>query len=889
MTWVAWGKLQRNADGQVCESLDLVSHCIDVAAVVHALLELPTIRERMEHLAGRALAPSDILRLTVLAFLHDIGKASRGFQSKWFDDLQQRLRWLDGVDLGACGHIFPVAALLHIDSLTERFATVFPLQPIYNWHGTEQLELWLAAISHHGNPISCDSLKKDRGPVRHVRCWHATDTYNPWDTLELLGETAQQIWPDAFVGDARALPISPAFTHAFAGLVSLADWVGSDTHEQAFPYALASTGERWEASFARARQVLKDKRINMVALQAQLRENPRGFGNVFRDPITGKAYSASPLQAAMDDRALGPLVVVEAETGSGKTEAALWRFKALFEQGKVDSLAFVLPTRVSAVQICQRIERFMASLFPDVQTRPNVVLAVPGYLRVDGVDAIERLPGFEVLWPDQEVEQLAHLRWAAENCKRYLAAACAVGTVDQVLLSGLTVRHAHLRGFSLLRSLLVVDEVHASDRYMVRILQQVVQRQVEAGGHALLLSATLGIASRDELIALGQSTIPQQAAVRERACYPAITDASGSRAIPGTGRTKRVNVDLRAWMSEPEQIADCACQAVASGARVLIVRNMVKSVIEVQQAVEAALGPDHPALFRCRQVVCPHHGRFAAPDRQLMDDAVTESFGKTSPTGARILCGSQTLEQSLDIDCDFLITDLAPMDILLQRFGRLHRHGERTRPPAYRQPRAIVLTPDNRDLGPALASRRSQHGIGGQVYENVLSIEATWRELAQRSVLQIPDHNRELIERCTDPETLRDLATELGEQWRGHWAQIEGKEQARATEAEVQSLNWHEDWNEVRFPAVGEQRIRTRLGADSLRVRFSETVISPFGMELQEMTVPEWIAGQLNANDAQVTVPNADPAGFSFSLGTRKLNYSRHGFYQTQELFFPGG
>lgn len=867
MDWIPWAKLRREErDGPVTGSLDLVSHCLDVAAVARALLELPVVRRRLERLAGRALSTRDLDRLTVLSFAHDLGKASRGFQSKKLSS-QERSLWLGRVRFDECGHTTIMAALFPggDDALHARFCAIFPLDSIQRWHGDNGFALLLASISHHGSPIRGDEY---RGVMRET--WLPNAQYDPFIALQALGDEAKRLWPGAFADDGELLPPSPAFVHAFAGLVSLADWIGSEDAPHAFPYELAPARERWPIALDTARRVLRDKRIDLRELRTSLATQAPVFADVF-------PFQPSALQQRMADPALGPMVVVEAETGSGKTEAALWRFKTLFERGKVDSLAFVLPTRVSAVQIEQRIEAFMRGLFPGDQPRPNVVLAVPGYLRADGVDAIERLPGWHVHWPDSQDEQIAHRRWAAENSKRYLAASCAVGTIDQVLLSGLKTRHAHLRGFALLRSLLVVDEVHASDRYMISVLKTVLGRHVSAGGHALLLSATLGVAARDELFALGRRTPLRDAGERESAPYPAVTDENGSQEIPSDKPGKCVGIILKPWMHEPEKIAARAAEAAAQGGRVLVVRNTVNGVIEVQRALEAALGLGNPALFRCRGVACPHHGRYAADDRRLLDQAVNEQFGKDSPAGARVLCGSQTLEQSLDIDADLLITDIAPMDVLLQRLGRSHRH-VRLRPEAFSRARVIVLTPSERDLGPVLRNPRGHHGLGS-VYRNLLSIEATWRQLHARPELQIPDDNRELVERCTDPETLSLLAEQSGDVWQRHWQDVEGKGRAQDGEAWMQALDWGEEWDELAFPSAGEERVRTRLGTDALRVQFTEPVVSPFGQTLKEIAVPAWMVRE---------VPTVPVSGFEttafhdedavvFAFGETRLRYDRSG------------
>jgi CRISPR-associated endonuclease/helicase Cas3 len=159
---------------------------------------------------------------------------------------------------------------------------------------------------------------------------------------------------------------------------------------------------------------------------------------------------------------LGKLLILESETGSGKTEAALWRFAWLFQAGHVESLYFALPTRVAATQLYNRTLQFAASLWRETgQEPPLVVRALAGYESADGKSIEARLPDFKVLWSDRPDDHRAHTRWAAESSKRYLAAPLAVGTIDQALLSALQVRHAHMRHSLLSRSLLVVDEVHA--------------------------------------------------------------------------------------------------------------------------------------------------------------------------------------------------------------------------------------------------------------------------------------------------------------------------------------------------------------------------------------------------------------------------------------------
>ena len=875
---VAWGKLHRDEAANVVDTLGLIEHSIDVAAVTSRLLVLPTILNRFERFAGRTLSKTDCARLGLLAFLHDLGKTCTGFQSKSLD-AEARQRLLDIANISGsgieCGHTAVIGALLHHTARLHRLAEIVCIGEIDAWDG---LDHWLAAVSHHGRPLNYESLRQH--PIPQLsQTWQAVSSYDPWENLAALGSAAKQLFPDSFADDAAPLPQQPEFVHAFAGLVSLADWIGSDARPHAFPYDLGQGLDRWPAALNRAKGLLRGMCIDVEPIRADLRNHQPAFADIFVDR-DNRPFQPTALQAVMDRTDLGPLIIAESETGSGKTEAALWRFKALFEQGEVDSLAFLLPTRVSAVQIEQRVRTFIQRVFPNETLRPNILLALPGYWQVDGVEAEGLLPEFKVLWPDGEDEAILHKRWVAENTKRYLAACCAVGTIDQLLLSGLQTRHAHLRGFAALRSLLVVDEVHASDAYMARILENVLQRHRRAGGHALLLSATLGLATRDRL--LGRNDRDRHHEDPSDAPYPCITHAGGEFGLESTGRSKTVHVECQHWLDEPEQIADRAVAAARLGARVLVVRNTVNAAIETQSAIEARLDTDHSLLFRAGSgdgVVCLHHGRYAAGDRRVLDRAVETSFGKQAPNQGRILVGTQTLEQSLDIDADLLITDLAPIDVLLQRIGRIHRHHFRTRPTGFERACAVVLTPTNRDLLAYLPRGRSRHGIGPErAYENLSSLDATWTLLEENQLLTIPDQNRELVEFATDPERLKLVADSRGGDWPQAWGDAVGAHIAGRQASGTVLCRWNKPWDDSDFPD-DERRIQTRLGIAAVRLELLDQCVSPFGTNLQELAIPHWMLKK--SEDALVLSQSASDGELVIETTGGTFHYNRHGLART--------
>jgi hypothetical protein len=246
------------------------------------------------------------------------------------------------------------------------------------------------------------------------------------------------------------------FWHAYLGLLQLADWTGSDEALDAFPYSEVSDGPRLLFARERARSLLARIGFDAAPLRDAL-PSDLSFDAVSSHPPTD-------IQLATAE-APGPVVVLEAETGSGKTEAALWRFAALLAAGKVEGLYFALPTRVAASQIHARVQATLDRLFPEAKF--EAVRALPGDAMA-GTATVRRLPNFDAQWSDDPDEIVRRSRWAAEQPKRFLAAPIAIGTIDQALLGAVVVKHAQMRSFCLSRALLVVDEVHASDGYMER-------------------------------------------------------------------------------------------------------------------------------------------------------------------------------------------------------------------------------------------------------------------------------------------------------------------------------------------------------------------------------------------------------------------------------------
>lgn len=885
----AWGKLDRShADRATAPRLSLVAHCLDVAAVVQALLVLPTWRKRLERLAGQSLTDLDVDRFTVLAFLHDVGKAGAGFQSKGLS-ADQQTRWTREQQ----GHTRVVAPLLGFAPEFAAHREALGVEAIRRWGGPSEpaqqpiVDLWLASISHHGEPIAFDEDMRALAHAPNPTWTTSFDGYAPLDELSRLRITAETLWPTAFASESLSKHVNPGVIHAFAGIVSLADWIGSDTRH--FPFDLAAQDlRRWPCSQRAAGQALKAMRIDIEDIRIDLRQRSPGFREIFD-------FEPTAVQEATAKLPPHSPVVLEAETGSGKTEAALWRFKALFEAGEVDSLCFLLPTRVAASGIAARLEAFVQKLFPSPALRLNTVLAVPGYLRANAADGLWLAP-FSVQWPDREIGD--PLFWAAENSKRYFAAAVAAATIDQFLLSTLQTKHAHLRGSVLLRALVVVDEVHASDPYMRTLLAMALRRHQAAGGHALLLSATLTSDLREALMRTGNvprrtlATPVQRLSPPMPNDYPRLSAPGAAQTFGKVDQHKRIEHSLQPWMRDPKAVAQCAAQALAAGGRVLILRNTVRQAVATQMALEELVGRQHPGLFRCRDIVALHHGRYALPDRRALDARVGELFGKCAAHSdvAVVLCATQTVEISVDCDADFLITDLAPMDVLLQRLGRLHRHAARRdfRPAGFELPRCVILVPPSSDLSEMLSGGAAGGlGIGRRsAYPDLLALQATLNALSDRQrfpVLEIPAHNRELVERTCGRPALEHLAATLGGAWPEHLHTLQGQASAQGASAMFHCIDWAQPWRDA-VPGELSTEARTRLGLDGIDLEFPPGTRSPFGHDLRGISLPAWmlhaIPGQETKGPPEAVELSLDADGLCFNINGQPFGYTRFGLVQ---------
>ncbi|ADP09971.1 hypothetical protein EJP617_02900 [Erwinia sp. Ejp617] len=720
-----WGKaIAVTPEGETACHL-LPWHCLDVAAVAARWWDnSPSLRSQF----SAESSPAPQVRAWVLFFvaLHDFGKFDIRFQAK----APAALRILNPDGLTISGRLPPWdhgkgGVLCLRNDFCENPASDDSLLSFLDEapHGKQAWFPWMEAVAgHHGYVVREYDLSGEMmyyPPGLQSRADADRQARMAW--LQALERLFLQ--PVGLCLQDNPPPVSPLL----AGFCSVSDWLGSWSSEETFRYQ--SSVEPLDNYFAQ--RYASDAAI--VLERSGLVAQMKPWSGVAA--LLEKGHAPRQLQTLVDRLPDRPgLTLIEAPTGSGKTEAALAYAWRLLAGGQADSIIFALPTQATANAMYARLERLATQLFE----QPNFILA-HGYARFNpAFDAVKQRAA-NVQQAEEGWAQCCE--WLSRGSKRAFLGQIGVCTVDQVLISVLPVKHRFIRGFGLGRSVLLVDEVHAYDSYMYGLLEAVLRAQSAAGQSALLLSATLPVHLKQRLLA----TYPGDPAAQLSSAYPLVT---------WRGQTQQRHFDLSATpehlpaettlLLEPRYLAECEpdelllqqmVAAAAAGAQVCLICNLVDVAQKTWQRL-MAYGQAEVLLF---------HARFTLTDRIAKERQVLEYFG---PHGdrrqGRILVATQVVEQSLDVDFDWLITQLCPVDLLFQRGGRLHRHQRNRRPAGFSQPLLTVLLPD-----------AEGYGRSGYIYGNT---RVMWRtqqliEAQGATALPFPAAWRQWIERAYRPDS----------------------------------------------------------------------------------------------------------------------------------------
>ncbi len=720
-----WGK----ADPKVGSWHPAMLHMLDVAAVALELMHDGLPRALVEDL--QTPAPGQRLSEADVAFVvacHDLGKLTPGFQAKVPERRQA---------LAALGLDFPPNARRdHAESTSE----VGP--HLLEAAGVDAIGAEYACVAvgaHHGRFIPRETRVQLASRVGGTPWARAREAAVP-QLVAALGARPERL----------ASSPSDQWLMVVAGLTVVADWIGSDTGY--FPYCPGTPADVSYVAAARQK-----------AARALMTLGWRGWAALSVTPSFGELFPALPSPNAMQQTVInaladvdGPvMLLVEAPTGGGKTEAALYAAEQQIARAALGGLYFALPTQATSNQMFGRVGAFLSQRYPKEHVNLHLLHALrdlnPDYAAIStqSVDGAEGV--------GTRSAALAADAWF-HGKKRGLLSPFAVGTVDQALLAALQSKHFHLRMLGLARKVLVIDEVHAYDAFMSRILDRLLQWLAALGSSVVLLSATLPRQRRQELLAAWAGAAPSRpvgSAVDADAPYPRVSLArrgdSNVRAlaIPRDQVPRTVRLEAVAGTDVPRLL----CERVGDGGCAAWVCNTVGEAQAAYRELRGQLGADELLLF---------HARFPVEERLAREERVLQSLSKTAPRPHRlVVVATQVIEQSLDIDFDLMVSSLAPIDLLIQRAGRLHRHPQRdtARPAGLRLPTLLLVEPDSVD-------GETRFGPSEFVYHAHVLLR-TWWTLRRREQWTIPDQADALIDAVYEPAPVPDEATEaMASRWR---------------------------------------------------------------------------------------------------------------------------
>jgi CRISPR-associated endonuclease/helicase Cas3 len=703
-----WAKTAANG----VPGISVRDHCINVGNVAEAILS--ELHERVYGLLPIGAA--------TLAALHDIGKITLGFQIKcphWL--LQQGLPE------------FPKGeqALSVSDHALISQAFLVP-------HLGPEGKIWSVAVgSHHGKPKG----KTVKRPLEAQKEWFEQNR-------SIVSEELRQIF-----GPLPTVGVNPRFSKdnsdlwLLAGLITMADWIGSN--EKWFP---PDHGLSLKDSRLAARRALKE--IGWPGGKLRKTDFATAFAGGPTDRFVPTALQSEAERLASNSR----IMIIEGPMGCGKTEAALFAAQQLIGSGLNAGIYFALPTQITSNRIHRRVEQFLRN---SLEGEASFRLAHGSAWLEDTFDLNLR-PAYPIR-DDSDIhdvrDNLSQARSWFASSKQALLAPYGVGTVDQALQSIVAVKYFFVRRFALAGKVVILDEVHSYDVYTGTLITSLIRELVNLQCSVIILSATLTAARRQELMAAAGFT-----ELNAPTAYPLLTsgDVQGhSRHVCPEWHSQKI-VKLRAEAISEDEAVEELIQRAEDGQHVLWIRN---TVLEAQHAYRTIVGRIREGAVRLGLL----HSRFPFQRRAELEDDWLERLGKNRIEDCgSILIATQVVEQSVDIDLDFIVSDLAPTDMLLQRVGRLWRHERPSRKAT--EPVFWVRLPECsaadtvKDLTRAL-------GRSARVYTPyvLLRTAEVWRT---RATIVLPKNIRPILEETyadpasEEPATLQQLRQELEEEKR---------------------------------------------------------------------------------------------------------------------------
>lgn len=674
-----WGKTDRGNNARQDNYHPLLFHLFDVANCAAELWEkLPRrIKQRMADALNISMDQAGTV-FVLLAGLHDLGKAYPKFQ----EQADQFLPSLKGA-----GFDFPD----DIGKPPHNFVSVPEVMRLFEEAGflpcslsPEISRLFAYSLgAHHGVfPQSADlSAITDRTLGVNLAWQEARD----WMADQL--KISIPLFETAFNADISTSVSDKSFAPLLAALISLADWFGSSKY---FEMDGAQNIESYrEISCRSAKEALT--KSGWEAPSASPKE--AGFAELFaylKKENDTRPIEPNPLQAKTGELLKGvqapTLWMIEEEMGAGKTETAFSIFDDCRVKGLAHGVYIAMPTQATSNAMFTRLGDFLKYRNPNEKI--NLILAhshaTLDQEYLDRMKIADSFTGsiFNEVTGEEEGTLLVR-SWFTQS-KQTLLAHYGVGTIDQALMGVLQTRHWFVRLFGLAGKVVIFDEVHAYDAYMNSLLSRLILWLAELDCTVVLLSATLPKKTRLELAdAYAKGSRAALMEPGNLVSYPRITlvkkgepDLASAVTLVKEPKPTPKTVALLHRPNTPDAVKTALLEAIPGDGCAIVICN---TVVGAQKMYEALSGDLKSEGWQCSLF----HARTPFKWRKEREDEVLKAFGKQSgedgkiPRGKTLLVATQVVEQSLDLDADFMASEIAPADLILQRMGRLYRHNRK--------------------------------------------------------------------------------------------------------------------------------------------------------------------------------------------------------------------
>ena len=672
----------------------LIYHLLDVAAVAWHMWGYALSKYQQEWLADLlTIEPAEArLQIAFLVGLHDIGKATPAFQKK-APDLYHLLVQSGMPDVQGSDKPHGVLSAVILDRLLNE-----------EDHDPDSVRaLALVIGGHHGCWVTNHERKQARGATGGEK-WYQLQQELFQLTRDVMGIATVQIPTD--------IPKTNLLATFLSGFTSVCDWIGSDETYFVFEQNAIDLSQYFEHTLVQA-----DEAISALGWAGwQSREDVQSFADIF---FTPNAMQRAVINQVQRPETPPRLILIEYPTGGGKTEIALYLADLIINLFRMRGIYVAMPTQATSNQMFGRVVEYLQQRYEGDAINLHLIHSQsqhqPSYSEL--MSQVDR---------EGDESRVVAEKWF-QNRRRSLLAPFAVGTIDQAMLSVLPTKHHFVRQFGLSHRVVIFDEIHAYDTFMNQIIERLLHWLNGLNAPAILLSATLPSSTKSRLLAqVGATETVSQVP------YPRLT------VVEADGQVKRHSLpsppafELQVDWLTTENLAEWLRPIYDRGGCIAIVCNTVDAAIDTARALRSSIGIDSDDVMLL-------HARMPFAWRDHAEAQVLAFFGKDSQRPERkILVATQIIEQSLDIDFDLMITSVAPIDLIIQRAGRLHRH-KRTRPEHLQTPTIIIREPETFD------DDIPDFGVDSLIY-NEYPLLRTWQVLKQRPSIRIPDDMDELIE-----------------------------------------------------------------------------------------------------------------------------------------------